>query len=83
MKILSPRFIFCLVIILLCSAVVTFAGDQATDAENQIIRIALNQEPPQLNSFLTEDSVSMMVLGHVMEGLLCYDRRGRLGTGGC
>ena len=81
MKILSPRFIFCLAVILLCSAVVTYAGDQATDAENQIIRIALNQEPPQLNSFLTEDSVSMMVLGHVMEGLLCYDRRGRLAPG--
>jgi len=53
----------------------------ATNAENQIIRIALNQEPPQLNSFLTSDSVSMMVLGHVMEGLLRYDRRGRLKPG--
>ena len=66
---------------LLWPAGVTFAGDQATDAENQIIRIALNQEPPQLNSFLTEDSVSMMVLGHIMEGLLRYDKRGRLKPG--
>jgi oligopeptide transport system substrate-binding protein len=66
---------------LLWPTVVAFASDQATDAENQIIRIALNQEPPQLNSFLTSDSVSMMVLGHVMEGLLRYDRRGRLKPG--
>ena len=66
---------------LLWPAAVIFASDQATDAENQIIRIALNQEPPQLNSFLTEDSVSMMVLGHVMEGLLRYDKRGRLKPG--
>ena len=81
MKILPHKFMFCLLLMLLWPAVVTFAGDQATDAENQIIRIALNQEPPQLNSFLTEDSVSMMVLGHVMEGLLRYDKRGRLAPG--
>jgi oligopeptide transport system substrate-binding protein len=81
MKILPNKFTFFLLLILLWPAAVAFAADQATDAENQIIRIALNQEPPQLNSFLTEDSVSMMVLGHVMEGLLCYDRRGRLAPG--
>ena len=81
MKILPHKFMFCLLLMLLWPAVVTFASDQATDAENQIIRIALNQEPPQLSSFLTEDSVSMMVLGHVMEGLLRYDKRGRLKPG--
>jgi oligopeptide transport system substrate-binding protein len=81
MKILPHKTMFCLLLMLLLPAVVTFAGDQATDAKNQIISIALNQEPPQLNSFLTSDSVSMMVLGHVMEGLLRYDKRGRLKPG--
>jgi len=60
---------------------VAIASNQATDVKNQVIRIALDQEPPQLNSFLTEDSVSMMILGHVMEGLLRYDKRGRLAPG--
>jgi oligopeptide transport system substrate-binding protein len=81
MKIIPSKFMLCILLLLLWPALVTFAGDQATDKSNQIIRIAIEQEPPQLNSFLTEDSVSMMVLGHVMEGLLCYDRRGRLAPG--
>ena len=81
MKILPRKLMFCLLVFFLFPVMVTFAADQAADKANQIIRIALEQEPPQLNSFLTEDSVSMMVLGHVMEGLLCYDRRGRLAPG--
>jgi len=81
MKNLSHKFMLCLLLVLLWPAVLAFGNDQATDKTNQIIRIAIEQEPPQLNSFLTEDSVSMMVLGHVMEGLLHYDRRGRLAPG--
>jgi oligopeptide transport system substrate-binding protein len=81
MKILTHKFIFCFVIMLLWPAMVVFAADQATDKANQTIRIAITQEPPNLNSFLTDDSVSMMVLGHVMEGLLRYDKRGRLKPG--
>ena len=75
MKILTHKFIFYFVIMLLWPAMVVFAADQATDKANQTIRIAITQEPPNLNSFLTDDSVSMMVLGHVMEGLLRYDKR--------
>jgi oligopeptide transport system substrate-binding protein len=81
MKPIQRTLLLCLLLVLLCPAVGAFAGDQATDPVNQTIRIALNQEPPQLNSFLTSDSVSMMVLGHVMEGLLRYDKRGRLKPG--
>lgn len=56
------------------------AADAVNFAE-QSIRVALLQEPPSLNSIMTTDLVSFFVLGHTMEGLLRYDRRGRL-TGG-
>ncbi len=46
--------------------------------ESQTITLALTQEPPQLNSMKATDQVSSLVLGHVMEGLLTYDRRGRI-----
>ena len=45
----------------------------AIDAENNEISIYLREEPPQMNSMLATDTVSGMVLGHVMEGLLRYD----------
>lgn len=53
----------------------------AADFENQTITIALTQEPPQLNSMKATDQVSIMVLGHVMEGLVRYDRRGNIVPG--
>lgn len=46
--------------------------------ENQTITIALTQEPPQLNSMKATDQVSILVLSHVMEGLVRYDRRGNI-----
>lgn len=45
----------------------------AIDVENNEITIYLREEPPQMNSMLATDTVSGMVLGHVMEGLLRYD----------
>lgn len=57
------------------------AQGEAVNVENQSITIALTQEPPNLDSTRTTDLVSFFVLGHVKEGLLGYDRRGRL-TGG-
>ena len=42
----------------------------AVDPENNSISIYLKEEPPSLNSTITTDSVSGMVLNHVMEGLL-------------
>lgn len=49
--------------------------------ETQSITIALTQEPPQLNSMKATDQVSILVLGHVSEGLVRYDKRGRLVPG--
>ena len=54
---------------------------EAVAYEQQSITIALTQEPPNLNTMQTTDLVSFFVLGHVMEGLLRYDRRGRLVAG--
>lgn len=54
---------------------------EAADFETQTVKLALNQEPPQLNSMKATDQVSVMVLGHIMEGLTRYDRRGRIMPG--
>ena len=53
----------------------------ATNFHTQTIKLALTQEPPQLNGMKATDQVSVMVLGHIMEGLTRYDRRGRLVPG--
>lgn len=66
----------------LCPAVLWAQIDAtAVDYDNQVITIALTQEPPQLNSMKATDQVSMMVLGHTEEGLLRYDQRGHLVAG--
>ena len=56
-------------------------GLQASDAvdfETQTLTIALTQEPPQLDSTKATDQVSGMLLGHLMQGLVRYDRRGNV-----
>ena len=53
----------------------------AVSSEARTIMIALTEEPPQLNSMKATDQVSIFVLGHLMEGLVRYDRRGRLVPG--
>jgi oligopeptide transport system substrate-binding protein len=70
----------CVTAILLFLTTQVFAQFEATsvDYENQIITIALTQEPPQLNGMKATDQVSILVLSHVMEGLVRYDRRGRI-----
>jgi len=69
-------------LLLLISLAVSFnAAPAAVDAERQSITIALTQEPPNLNSLQTNDLVSAFVLGHVNEGLVRYDKRGRLVPG--
>jgi oligopeptide transport system substrate-binding protein len=42
----------------------------AIDAGNNSVSIIIREEPPQLNSSRATDSISGMVLGHVMEGLV-------------
>ena len=53
----------------------------SVDYDNQTITIALTQEPPQLNGMKATDQVSILVLSHVMEGLVRYDRRGNIVPG--
>ncbi len=56
-------------------------AQQAVDSDSQTVTLALTQEPPQLNSMKATDQVSIFVLGHVMEGLVRYDRRGNIVPG--
>ena len=56
-------------------------ADDAVDFGKQLIRIALPQEPPLLNGMKATDQVSILVLSHVTEGLVRYDRRGRIVPG--
>jgi oligopeptide transport system substrate-binding protein len=60
-----------------------FAQVDATsvDFESQTITIALTQEPPQLNGMKATDTVSILILSHVMEGLVRYDKRGNVTPG--
>jgi oligopeptide transport system substrate-binding protein len=71
--------------LLLAVPVSLFSADavsaDAVDHQNQVITIALTQEPPQLNSMKATDQVSIFMLGHVMEGLVRYDRRGNIVPG--
>jgi len=74
----------CLILLLLLIFSSTLQAQieaSSADFETQSITIALTQEPPQLNSMKATDQVSILVLGHVSEGLLRYDKRGRLVPG--
>lgn len=57
------------------------AGSGAIDFANDSISILIRQEPPQLDSTRATDTMSGMILGHVMEGLLRYDVNNRLAPG--
>jgi len=65
----------------LSTAALAEATAAAVDFDNQVITIALTQEPPQLNGMKATDQVSILVLSHVMEGLTRYDRRGNIVPG--
>ncbi len=54
---------------------------EAVNFERQSITIAFTQEPPNLNSIRMTDLLSYFVIGHVNEGLLRYDKKGRLAPG--
>lgn len=54
---------------------------RAVDFDTKTITTFLDQEPPQLDSTRTTDTVSFFVIGHVMEGLLRYDPHGKLVPG--
>ncbi len=70
------RYVLLLVLAVSCRV---HAG--AVDYERQAITVALTQEPPNLNTIRMTDLVSLFVIGHTNEGLLRYDRRGKLVPG--
>ena len=57
------------------------SAGRAFDFETKTITTFLDQEPPQLDSTRSTDTVSFFVLGHVMEGLLRYDANSQLVPG--
>jgi oligopeptide transport system substrate-binding protein len=72
--------------LVLVIAVLPALGCSSRDAvgtvgRTNIVRLAMAEEPPQLDSTRTTDQVSMFVLGHVMEGLTRYGRRGEIVPG--
>ncbi len=68
-------------LIFVCLPVQAEFAATAVDYANQSITLALNQEPPQMSSLTATDSVSFFVQSHVMEGLVRYDKRGRIAPG--
>ncbi len=54
---------------------------RGVDPETKTITVALDEEPPNLDSALTADQISSFVLGHVMEGLLRLDENNQLAPG--
>jgi oligopeptide transport system substrate-binding protein len=43
-----------------------------------VVRLVIAQEPPQLDSTKATDTVSLFLLGHLMEGLTRYGRNGEI-----
>jgi len=56
-------------------------GADAARPGAKVLRIAMSEEPPQLDSTRATDQVSIFVLGHVMEGLTRYGRAGEIVPG--
>jgi oligopeptide transport system substrate-binding protein len=51
-------------------------GVMAIDIENNEISVPIRQEPPQMDHTRMTDTVSGMLVGHILEGLLRYDADG-------
>lgn len=56
-------------------------GSEGVDPDTRTITVAIEEEPPNLNSSLTADAISGFVLNHVMEGLLRLDDKNQLAPG--
>jgi len=87
---LARLALFAVVLLILLMLALSFAAGltgggtaarSAIDPATRTVTAMLRDEPPQLDSTLATDQISGMVLGHVMEGLLRYDARGRLAPG--
>ena len=76
------RQVFVLVLLLVSAGILSpVAQAEPVNFERQAITVALTQEPPNLNSLMSTDIVSFFVIGHTQEGLIRYDRRGRIAPG--
>ena len=73
--------LFMTLLVLTLTLLSEWVWSSPVDFKAQSIRISMLQEPPSLNSSKATDLVSFFVLGHTTEGLLRYDRRGRLVAG--
>jgi oligopeptide transport system substrate-binding protein len=51
------------------------------DPETRTVTMAMGSDPPQMDSSMTSDAVSGMMLGHVEEGLLRFDENNQLAPG--
>lgn len=75
------RSIWAACILLLAQSALAQVDATSVNYKHQTITIALSQEPPQLNNMKATDQVSIFVLGHIMEGLVRYNRYGKLVPG--
>lgn len=66
---------------MLCMAMPAIEAVAALDKDKKEIKIYIRQEPPLLDAMRATDAVSFQVLGHVMEGLTTFDKRGRIAPG--
>jgi oligopeptide transport system substrate-binding protein len=57
------------------------SGEAQQAARGNVLRLAMAEEPPQLDSTRATDQVSIWVLGHVMEGLTRYGKSGDIVPG--
>ncbi|MAF90655.1 MAG: peptide ABC transporter substrate-binding protein [Bdellovibrionota bacterium] len=72
---------FLVISLLIVSSLLASPSFAAFEKEKKEIKIYIRQEPPDLNAMKATDAVSFQVLGHVMEGLTTFDKRGRLTAG--
>ena len=75
------RSIWVALILFLAPSAIAQVNATSVDYKHQTITIALTQEPPQMNSMKATDETSILILGHVMEGLVRYDRHGNIVPG--
>jgi len=75
------RLVIAAIVVLYAQLTVAQVDATSADYDTQTITIALAQEPPQLNGMKATDQVSILLLSHLMEGLVRYDRRGKIVPG--
>jgi oligopeptide transport system substrate-binding protein len=79
---MSPRLLLTAALAALLGSLGCPGADASRAAPGaKVLRLAMSEEPPQLDSTRATDSVSIFVLGHVMEGLTRYGPGGEIVPG--